>query len=120
MRVLLHREQMEFQRFRHRAGNFILHLEDVIDVALVRLGPQMLAGIRSDQLRRDPQSVAGPSNTAFEDVRYVEFCRDGGDIVRLSSKGKRRGAGNDVQLWRLRQEVEELLGEAVGEVSLFL
>src|SRR5882762_8269000 len=45
--------------YRHRLADLILHREDVGEVAVVAVGPDMVAGLRLDQLRGDADAVAG-------------------------------------------------------------
>lgn len=47
-----------------RLGNFVLHREDVGEVAVIALGPDMVAGVVLDQLRGDPDAIAGLAQAA--------------------------------------------------------
>jgi len=51
----------------HRLGNLVLHREDVGEVAVITLSPDMLAGLRLDQLCGDADAIAAlrrlPSRT---------------------------------------------------------
>jgi hypothetical protein len=46
-------------RERHRLGDLVLHREDVGEIAIVALGPDMLAGFALDKLRGYADPIAG-------------------------------------------------------------
>ena len=53
--------------------DFTLDLEDVGQLPVVSLGPQVLVGFRVDELSHDPHAVAGTANAALENGRHLEF-----------------------------------------------
>ena len=61
---------------RHRLGDLVLHREDVRDITVVALRPDMIAGLRLDQLRGNANAVARFSQTTFEDISHAEFAPD--------------------------------------------
>src|SRR5215469_5063262 len=61
---------------RHRLADFVLHHEDVGEIAIVALRPDVLAGLGLDQLRRDADAVARFAETAFQDITHPQFAPD--------------------------------------------
>src|SRR5262249_12406679 len=51
-----------------RLGDLVLYRENASEVAIVAFGPDVLAGLRLDQLRRHPDTLAGFAKAAFEDI----------------------------------------------------
>lgn len=50
---------------------FVLPLEDVLDVSVEALGPEMFVLDGVDQLSRDPHPVTNPSDTALDHIAYT-------------------------------------------------
>ena len=98
----------------------VLHREDVLQLAVVGLRPQVRVGRRLNELRGDSNVLAGLAHAAFEDGRHVELLRDRRDVHILALEVERRGAGHHPQAADLRQHVQEFLGKTVGEVFLVL
>jgi hypothetical protein len=61
-------------------GDVILNGEDVLQLAVVLLGPDMLAGFGVDQLAGDADAVARRSDTALQDIANSELPGDLPDI----------------------------------------
>ena len=51
-----------------RLGDLVLHGKDVSEIAVVTLGPDMLAALGFDQLRSDADAIAGFAQAAFEHI----------------------------------------------------
>src|SRR5437588_8390350 len=69
-------EQLDLQLIYYRQGDLILDSKDILEVAIVSLRPQMIAVFNADKLGGDPQTIAGLSNTSFENIRDVEPAPD--------------------------------------------
>ena len=113
-------EQGELQRLDHLARNVVLHDEDVVERAVIRLRPEVVAVRRLDQLRRDADLVAGLAHAALQDVRDVELLRHFLDVDLLALELEGRGARGNPQIGELRQQVQQLFRQAVREVFLVL
>jgi hypothetical protein len=61
---------------RHRLGDVVLQRKNVSEIAVVPLGPDMIAGLGLDQLRGDADAICGPSHAAFEDIAHAELAPD--------------------------------------------
>src|SRR3954454_1527933 len=60
----------------YRLGDLVLHRENVSEIAVIALSPDMLAGFGLDQLRGDADAVAGFAQAAFEHVAHTQFAPD--------------------------------------------
>src|SRR5262249_2226934 len=99
-------------------GQFVLHRKDIVKVAVVTLGPYVIACLRFDQLRGNAQSFAGTSDTSFDDVLDAQFAPDAPDIDCLVSELERRVSRNHEQRTEPRQLRDDVFGDAVAEVLL--
>jgi hypothetical protein len=108
------------QSLRDSRGDFVLHSEDVGELAVVALGPKMISVGRVDQLSGHPDAVAGAADAAFENRADSERVCDGGDVLFLSAEGERGGAGRDFQIRDVGQQVQNFLGQSVAEVFVVL
>src|SRR5262245_28048118 len=59
-----------------RPGNLVLNSEDVLQLAVVTLGPKVSAGQGIDELGGDADAIAGPTDAAFENVANAELAAD--------------------------------------------
>ena len=80
----------------------------------------MLVGTGVDQLGRDAQPVAGFAHGALEDVRDVQLAGNLRQLNVLALVRKRGAAGGHLQRRDLGEEVQQLFGQAVGEIFLIL
>jgi hypothetical protein len=53
---------------RHCLGDLVLQREDVGEIAVVALGPDVLAGLALDQLSANANAITGFAQAAFEDI----------------------------------------------------
>ena len=75
-------EQRDLQRRRHRLCNVILHREDVGQLAVVGVRPEVKAVSNLDQLCRDPHAVALFAHAAFENRARVQLLTDRTEVAR--------------------------------------
>src|SRR6516225_3996044 len=111
-------EQFRLQRTRDNAGDLVLQFEQVGEVAIESLGHYVMAGVSTDQLRRDPHPVAGFAYAALDDVARANemmssvmpsakySCsgsslkfRNGRTAIARRSSRRRDLAGNAVSTW---------------------
>ena len=114
------RKHAQLQRGHHRPGDLVLDGEDVGQVAVEALRPELVAIRGVDQLRRDAQSGAGLADAAFQDVGHVELLAHGSQILALALEIEGRRTRSDAQAGDLGQRVDDLLRHAVGEVLLIV
>ena len=77
---------------------FVLEaLENVLDRAVVFLGPQVRVVFGIDELCRNPKPVTRLPYRAFEDILHVEFTADGPRVLIGSLELDGRVAGDHAQ-----------------------
>ena len=115
-RLLLLRRERDPQRLGDLPRDFVLHLEDVLHLAVVPLGPERKIGAGVDELRIDAQPGAGAAKAAGQHVRGAELLADLRRRDRLVAKGQHGRARKDLQPADLRKLGDDVFGDAVAEV----
>ena len=110
--------EMRFDSGDDGVGDFILYRENVLQIAIVALGPKMFVVHRIDQLRRYAYPVAAAPHAALDHVAHAELPAHFLDFCRLTSEGKRGIARDDEQGAELGQFRDDVLADAVGEEVL--
>ena len=86
------------QRERQRADDLLYHLvlrrEDVREIAIEPLGPEMPAGAGIDELRRDAHALAGLADAALEHKAHAQVAPDLLHFDRPALVGEGRVAGD--------------------------
>ncbi len=72
-------QQRHLQRRNDRTGDFVLYLEDVIQLPVIGLRPEVIAVVRPNQLRGNAQRLARLAHATFQHVRDAERSGDLGD-----------------------------------------
>src|SRR5216684_982617 len=103
---------------RYRFGNLVLHREDIGEIAVVALGPDVVASLRFDQLGGHTDPIAGLTHTAFEHIAHAEFAPDLFHIDRPALVGEARVPRDDEQRGIARQRGDNVLGDPVGDELL--
>ena len=114
------RRKRHAQRLGDLARHFVLHFENVLHLAVEALRPQRKIGVRVHELRADAQARAGAAQSAGEDVSRAELLADLRGSHRLVAKGQHGGAGKGVQSPNLGKLGDDVLGDAVAQVFVFL
>src|SRR5580704_3247335 len=112
--------QLEFQGFDDGLRDFILNSEHVGDFAVVALRPEVVSVPRLDQLGGYAEAIPEFAHATFQDIFHVQPLRDAADVLSLSNERERRGARRHQQTRYLHQRIEDVLGQAVAEVFIFL
>ena len=97
-------------------GDFVLDGEDVRQLAIEALRPELIAVVGIDELRRDAHAIARPTNAAFQGRPDPQSPADFSDVEILIPKCKRRCAGNHAQAGNARERTDDFLRDAVTEV----
>src|SRR6516165_5237498 len=84
-------------RNRYSLGDLVLHREDVGKIPVVALGPDVVAGLRFDELRGDADPISGLAHAAFEHITYAELVTDLLNVDDTALVGKGRVARDDEQ-----------------------
>jgi len=116
--LALLRQQLDLQLLHDRVRDLVLDCEDVGEVAIEAVGPDVPAVLAVDQLAGDPDPPAGLADAALEDVPDAEFLADLLHPDRLALVGECGVAGDDEQPRDLRQVGDDVLGDSVAEVLL--
>ena len=75
-RLALLRQQLDLELLDDRVGDLVLDGEDVGQVAVVAVGPDVPAGLAVDELAVDPHLRAGLADAALQHELDVEFLAD--------------------------------------------
>jgi len=100
-------------------GDLVLQSEDVLQVAIVAISPNVFAGQSVDQLGRNAHPVAVSPHTAFEHVLNPQFFAHLLDLDRLAFVSERGVAGDHEEIRYLREGGDDLLRDAVTKELLF-
>ncbi len=101
-----------------RRGHLVLDREDVLELAVVALGPDVPVGLGVDQLHGDAHPVAGLAHAALDHVLDAELRGDVLDPHRLALVHEGGVARDHEQVPKARQRGDDVLGQAVGEELL--
>ena len=77
--------------------HLVLQLEDVLELAVEPVGPEMRAGRGIDQLAGDAHPAAGLAHAALEHVAHAELAADLPHVDGPALVGEARIAGDDEQ-----------------------
>ncbi len=113
-------DQFELERSHHRPRDLVLQHEDVGHLPVVGLRPEVIAIGGVDELGGDADLIASLAHAPLQNRLHVQLLGDCADVLVLALEGKGRSARGDAQARHLGEEIEELLGETVGEVFLLL
>ena len=102
------------------AGHFVLYFENVLHLAVEALRPERKIGARVHELGADAQAGAGAAQGAGEDIRRAELLADLRRSHRLVAEGQNRGTRKGVQSADLGELGDDVLGDAVAQVFVFL
>ena len=87
--------ELGFERGDDRRHDLVLHGEDVLEIAVVAFGPEMVAGCGLDQLRGDAHPRAGLAHAALQDVGHAQTDAHILHVDRLALERERGVAGDD-------------------------
>ena len=100
------------------AGDLVLHGEDIVELAVVALGPDVHVGRRVDELDGNAQPVARLAHAALDQIARAELLGDLAHVDGLSLVDEGRVARDDEQFAPAAQLCEDVLGEPIGEEFL--
>ena len=93
-----------------------LDREDVGELAVVRLRPEVLVGFGVDELGHDPHPVAHAPHASLQEGRRRQQGADFPQALLALLEHHHRGARNDLERPDLRQLGDDVLGDPVREV----
>jgi len=102
------------------ADDLVLHGEDIGKVTVEAFGPDVACGGGVDQLGIYAHPAACPPSAALQHVSDAQLAGDLANISRSALVGEGRVPGDDEEAGNLRQIGDQVVGQAVGEISLLL
>ena len=72
----LHADELKVERVRDPTGDLVLQSEEVAEVAVETIRPQMLVGLGIDQLHVYSDPIARPLHAPFQHITYAQFVTD--------------------------------------------
>jgi hypothetical protein len=115
---LLAAREVHLESLHDAARDFVLHREDILEIPVVALGPDVAAALGVDKLRVNAHFHARLAHAAFEHVPHAELPADLLDVDALLLEGEGRVAGDDEQARDFGDVGDDVFGDAVGEVLL--
>ena len=108
--------EFRLERARDPPGDLALYLEDVVDVPVVGLRPEMRVGGSVDELARDADARPLAPNAPLEYVAHAELLGDLTQAPVASLVAAARRHRDDTQASDLGELRDDVLGHPVGEV----
>ena len=97
--------------------DLVLNGEDVAKRAIEPFRPLPDAGLRIDQLGRDPDPFAHPAYAAFDDVADAKLFARLAYVDSAALVAERRVARDHRQVGEVREPVDDVFGDPVAEYS---
>ena len=112
-------QELPAQTVDDRLRDVLLDLEDVPELPVVVLGPELGAVRRADQVRRDAKALARLPHAAFQDGRDAQSLADfrAAEVSQPAVEGRR--SADDPQSVDAGQRVDEFFRHPVAEEVLF-
>ncbi len=117
-RLLLARSQGDLNLLSNGPRNLILHLHNVLELVLERLGPQLLIRLCIKQLHSDAHSVPDPVYRPFNELGDAQLRRDARQRLRRASESQRGCLGRDLQPTDTRQSPNQRVLHSGDEIGL--
>ena len=117
-RALVER-QLGAKRRRDLERDVRLDRKDVVEVAVVRFGPDVFVGARIDELRHDAHAVLRAANASLDEHPHAERHSDLPQALLALLERHGRRARGDAEVPDLREVRDHVLGDAVGEELVF-
>jgi hypothetical protein len=99
--------------------NFVLNTEDVLEVTIIALGPNMAVGISVNELCRYSDALTRSAQAALKHVTDAKIFAYLRQIRIFFLAGKGSVAGNDEEARYLGEVGDDVLGNAIAKILLF-
>src|SRR5262249_39753047 len=99
-----------------RACQFVLSGENILNLAIISLGPNMSLARSVDQLRCQANPVAGLSHATLDDIADAKRTAHRSDVDRGAAEPEGGIAGYHVQGVIARQLGDDVFGDSVAEI----
>ena len=111
-------DQLGLQGSYHCAGNFILHLKDIGEFAIVVSRPKRMALFGIYQVGCNPDVVINSTYTAFQDSAHIQFLANATKITLIAFKLESRGFSGNPQIRNPRQHIQQFDSQTFGKILL--
>ena len=108
--------EYDAQRSHDVLGDLILNGEDIFELAIITLRPEVVAVSHVDELRRDAKPVAGFPHAALQHRVDLESASDLADVLVFFLERERGRARRHSECLHLAQGIDDLFRDAVAEV----
>src|SRR5262249_46486687 len=102
----------------HACGDLVLKIEDIVELSVVAISPEVAAAGGIDELASDANAVTALAHASFKDVAHAKPTRDVPDIEGLPTELEGGCARRDIEPTQARQPGDNLLDDTIGEVVL--
>src|SRR6185436_13687352 len=109
-------EQPHAERAHDGPRDLLLDPEHILDVAVVRFRPELIAGDAIGELHGDAEPAPGRPDAALERSPDVELRSDGADVLRLALERKGGRAGDHPESLDPGKGADQLVRHSVAEV----
>src|SRR5262252_400944 len=110
--------QRRFDRRDHTRADVVLHGEDVGQIPVISLGPEMGTSGYIDELAADAHSLPGPAHAPLEDIANAKIAANLLEVDGFSFVGECGIAGDHEKPAPFRQSRDDVLGNAVDKIVL--
>ena len=114
----LGRHELRLDRCGDARRDLVLQREDVGQLAVVSLCPDMIAGRRVHKLGGDAHPLSALAHASFEHIAHPEIAPHLLHVRRLALVDERRIASDDEEPAQARQRCDDVLGDPVAEIFL--
>jgi hypothetical protein len=108
--------QADLERVDDRPCDLVLDGEYILELAIVRFRPEVIAVLDVDQFGGDADAIPDFTHASFQHRRHAELLADLANVYGLALEGKAGATGRNVQPGHLCQNVDDLFGHAIAEV----
>ena len=112
------RGQLGLERPRYPQRHVALDHEDIGELPVIRLGPEVAVGLGVDELGDDTHAISGAPNAPLEHRRDLQPGRDLPQALLPFLQRHTRGARDHLEGADLRQLGDDVLRDPVGEVRV--
>src|SRR5215471_9678063 len=117
-RQLLTAGQLRLQRRCYSFSDLTLDAKNVIQLSIVRLGPELRTGLHVNQVNIHSYLSARFLDAALNDVPYAELLCDFGKIALFALISLGGNARNYFQICDLSKTRQDFFLDAIGEISV--
>ena len=112
----MRRSELLTNAVRNGIRDLVLDGEDVREIPVKPGAPQLIAGLRIHQLRRDPDTLVDPPDGTLDDVVDAQPRRDVVQFAGSAPESETRGTRRHLEPTVLGEAVQDVLADAIGEV----